>query len=80
MQWKYMSKHGEKPRDGVEIGNEANLVEVITQLWIMEGDHLGEHGQVLLYYMRVVLQEEVIQVFGNKSRHARICQGFIVEI
>lgn len=27
-----------------------------------------------LYDMRVVLQEEVVQVFGNEGRHAGICQ------
>lgn len=27
-----------------------------------------------LYDMRVVLQEEVVQVFGDEGRHAGICQ------
>lgn len=25
--------------------------------------------------MRVVLQEEVVQVFGDEGRHAGVCQG-----
>lgn len=29
-----------------------------------------------LYDMRVVLQEKVVQVFGNEGRHAGVCQGW----
>ena len=53
---------------------------MIEELWFMECLELRELCQILLYDGGVVLQEHVVQIFGDKCRETGPGQGLVVEV
>lgn len=64
--------HGEEPGDGVQLRDEANVVEVVEQAGVVEGYHVGELGKVFLDDGTVVPQKEFVQVLLNEPRQAGV--------
>lgn len=67
---KLTRKQCEKPWNGKQLRIKIDLVQMIGQIRVMEGDELGELAQVLLNNNRIVLEEEVVQKLGHKGRQA----------
>lgn len=57
---KHVRKHGQDPRDGVQVRDEADAVEVVEQDGVVEGLHVRELGQVLLNNSGVVFAKHAV--------------------
>ena len=62
---KDVRKHGQDPRDGVKVGDEADAVEVVEEHGVVESLHVPELGQVLLNNSGVVFAKHAVQVPKN---------------
>ena len=59
---KNVCKHGEDPRDCVEVRDEPDAVQVVEEARIVEGLDVCELGQVLLDDSGVVFAEHAVQI------------------
>lgn len=67
--------HREEPGNGVELWNEANGVQVVEELRVVEGNHVGELGEVLLDHRTVVPQEELVKVLVDEAGKTGVGEG-----
>ena len=59
---KNVSEHCEDPRNGVQVGDEADPVQMVEEGRVVEGLDVRELGQVLLDDSGVVFAEHTVQI------------------
>ena len=68
-----VGEHSQDPRDGVQVRDEADAVQMVKQDGIVEGLHVRELGQVLLNNSGVVFAKHAVQVpevrLGSSMRY-----------
>ena len=79
LDWEYMGEHGQKPWNGVQVGDKCltlHIGQMIGQFRIVKSGQLLEDGQVLLDDFGVVAHEQSAHVLVNELAHSRPGQVF----